>query len=140
VSDDGSILGRFVVREATGLISILEGTIREIVRQEVSSALQAHQATPLPAGRERWLTPPAAARQVGISEKAIRNMIRTGAIVPRLRNVDPNPRQPKYLVNVDDVTLVAQRPAPLPDPAASTEGQLDLEDHARRIRARAGGR
>ncbi len=128
------------MREATGLISILEGTIREIVRQEVSTALQAHQAIPLPAGRERWLTPPAAARQVGISEKAIRNMIRTGAIVPRLRNVEPNPRQPKFLVNVDDVTLVAQRPVPSQDPAVAGEEQLDLEGHARRIRAKAGRR
>jgi hypothetical protein len=128
------------VQEATGLISILEGTIREIVRQEVSTALQAHQGTPLRPGRERWLTPPAAARQVGISEKAIRNMIRTGAIVPRLRNVDPNPRQPKYLVNVDDVTLVAQRPLPPAEPAAHAAEQLDLEDHARRIRAKAGRR
>lgn len=128
------------MREATGLISILEGTIREIVRQEVSTALQAHQATPLPAGRERWLTPPAAARHVGISEKAIRNMIRTGAIVPRLRNVNPHPRQPKYLVNVDDVTLVAQRPAPPPEPGVAAVEQLDLEDHARRIRAKAGRR
>jgi hypothetical protein len=67
-------------------------------------------------------------------------MIRTGAIVPRLRNVDPNPRQPKYLVNVDDVTLVAQRPAAPPDPTVTADGQLDLEDHARRIRAKAGGR
>ena len=50
------------MQEATGLISILEGTIREIVRQEVSTALQAHQGTPLrPAASvgSRPLPPPA---------------------------------------------------------------------------------
>ena len=126
------------LRDGSGLATILEGTIREIVRQEVKAAMAEEvrpRAGDLPPGR--WLTPPAAARELGIPEKAVRAMIKAGVITPRLRNIDPNPRQPKYLVNVDAVAAEAERSSRLMDydPVPET-----LAERAARIRAKADGR
>ena len=124
--------------DGNGLATILEGTIREIVRQEVKAALaEGIQARAGELPRGRWLTPPAAAREVGIPEKAVRAMIKVGVITPRLRNIDPNPRQPKYLVNVDAVAAEAERSSRLMDydPASET-----IAERAARIRAKADGR
>ena len=126
------------LRDGSGLATILEGTIREIVRQEVKAAMAEEvrpRAGDLPPGR--WLTPPAVARELGIPEKAVRAMIKAGVITPRLRNIDPNPRQPKYLVNVDAVAAEAERSSRLMDydPVPET-----LAERAARIRAKADGR
>lgn len=74
------------------------------------------------------MTPPRVARELGISEKAVRNMIREGLITRRLRNVSQTPAQPKYLVNVEEVAAVAARGC-----AASRMPQVSIEEEARRI-------
>jgi hypothetical protein len=122
--------------DASGLLAVLEVALREVVRQEVQTAMQL-----VAAGggttTSRWMTPPKAAREVGISEKAVRAMIKSGAIQPRLRNVDQNPLQPKFLVNVDEVTAAAQHVSravhSLPQPES-------LADRAARIRVKGEGR
>lgn len=117
------------VHEPNGLISILEGTIRELVRQEVSAALAALEAREKPtAPGGRWMTPPRVARELGISERAVRNMIKEGVVKRRLRNVSQTPTQPKYLVNIDEVAAVAAR-----DDAGSHAPPVSIEEEARRI-------
>ena len=118
------------MNEQEGLATILVGTIREIVRQELRD-FQAQATTggvPVTA-ESRWLTPPQAARQTGISAKTIRGLIKEGAIKPRSRNAHTNPKQKKYLVNIDEVTAVAARQLPTAGGAAA------IEDRARQILA-----
>jgi len=81
----------------------------------------------------RWVSPPTAARELGISSKTIRNLIMIGTIVPRLRNVVPNPKQRKYLVNIDEVAAATRLAAnDVVEPAS-------LAERAARIRAKGGG-
>lgn len=122
--------------DARGLLAVLEVAIREVVRKEVQTAMQAVAAGGGTTA-SRWMTPPKAAREVGISEKAIRAMIKNGAIQPRLRNVDQNPLQPKYLVNVDEVAAVAQHVSRAVHSLAEPES---LADRAARIRVKSEGR
>jgi hypothetical protein len=106
------------VQEPTGLANIVEMAIRQIVREEVRAAMQdAPGAASSTTASSRWVTPPVAARELGISDRLVRSLIRQGRIEPRLRNVDRNPRQQKFLVNVDevaDVTRHASAPGNLP--------------------------
>ena len=119
------------MNDSNGLTTILEGTLRELrelVRQEVKTALA--EVTPsggVLAPGTRWLTPPRAARALGISEKAVRNMIKEGVIQRRLRNISQTPTQPKYLVNIEEVAAVASR-----EHAAKAPG-VSIEEEARRI-------
>jgi hypothetical protein len=120
--------------DTKGLLAVLEVAIREIVRQEIQTAMQA----PTPDDRpSRWMTPPKAAREVGISEKAVRGMIKSRAIQPRLRNVDQSPLQPKYLVNVDQVAAAARHVSQAVHSLAEPES---LADRAARIRVKGEGR
>jgi len=114
--------------DGKGLGAILEGVVREIVRQEVKAAL----AELAPSGGQvaaepSWVTPPQAAQMTGVPAKAIRNMIKEGAIKPRLRNIARNPAQPKYLVNVKEVEAVAARWN------ATDNGRINIEERARRF-------
>jgi hypothetical protein len=127
------------MRDTNGLVTILEGTIREIVRQEVTTAFDAHRSGALPGKRSRWMTPPAASRELGISEKAIRRMIKAGIVATRLRDVEPNPRQPKYLVSVDDVAAAAERQVSSRAPGSGTV-EKGLAERALQIRTGGGGR
>ena len=116
------------MHDSNGLTTILEGTIRELVRQEVKTALaEAAPSSGPTAPRARWLTPPRAARELGISEKAVRNMIKEGVIQRRLRNISQTPTQPKYLVNIDEVAAVASRVHTANAP------EISIEEEARRI-------
>jgi hypothetical protein len=121
-----------------GLATILEGTIREIVRQELKAVMadgrQPRADEPL---RGRWLTPPAAARQVGIPEKAVRAMIKERLIPHRLRNINPNPRQPKYIVDVDAVAAEAARVSRV---VHNDQMPESVTARAARIRAKTEGR
>ena len=83
--------------------------------------------------RGRWLTPPAAAREIGIPEKAVRTMIKQGVIRPRLRNISPHPRQPKFLVDVAAVAAEAERVSRLVHKVTDSES---LAERAARIRAK----
>jgi hypothetical protein len=65
---------------------------------------------PLPEAAAVWVTPPEAARRTGVPVKTIRGYIADGRIEVRLRNVAANPKAPKYLVNINEVTRVATVP------------------------------
>lgn len=119
---------------ATGLVAVLETAIRELVRQEVQVAVQALLKGGTPAMADsRWTTPPKAARASGVPVKSIRRMARDGRITPRFRNTDSNPRQPKYLVNLDEVEEAAGR---VSRPAHSVSAPETIADRAARIRAK----
>ncbi len=111
---------------------IIEHALRELVRQEVKSALEATAREVGPGGPEgRWRTPPKAARELGIPVKTIRRMVREKRIGARQRNAALDPRQPKYLVNLDEVAAAAEhvgRPG-------HTRDQESLAEKAARIRA-----
>ena len=128
-----------------GLDSAIGELLREIVREEVKSAMATvARNRDEPPERGRWMTPPRAARELGISEKAVRSMIRTGLVVPRLRNIAANPKQPKYLVNVDEVALASERFTPSGSASASEVSDggptMNLQERAARIRAKSAGR
>jgi hypothetical protein len=57
-----------------------------------------------------WVTPPEASRRTGVPVKTIRGYIADRRVEVRLRNVAANPKAPKYLVNVEEVTRVATVP------------------------------
>jgi hypothetical protein len=70
--------------------------------------------------------------------KTIRELVKAGHITPRLRNRSALPKQPKYLVNVDEVAAAVERFARgiLAPIAAGNAGRtIDLEERAARIRA-----
>jgi hypothetical protein len=142
VTDNGldyqALPGRRGGRDVSGLATVLEGAIREIVRQEVKAAMpDACQAGAAELPRGRWLTPPAAAREIGIPERAVRAMIKAGIITPRLRNVNPNPRQPKFLVDIASVAAEAERVSRVTHKDSMPES---LAGRAARVRAKANGR
>ena len=83
------------------------------------------------------MTPPAAAREVGISEKAVRAMIKDGLVASRLRNVSQNPRQPKYLVDVVAVSAEAGRVSRVVHNDQMLES---ITERAERIRSKGEGR
>lgn len=57
-----------------------------------------------------WVTPPEASRRTGVPVKTIRGYIADRRVEVRLRNFAANPKAPKYLVNVEEVTRVATVP------------------------------
>lgn len=65
---------------------------------------------PLPEAVTVWVTPPEASRRTGIPVKTIRAWIRERRIEARLKNLATDPKGPKYLVNIDEVTRVATVP------------------------------
>jgi non-canonical (house-cleaning) NTP pyrophosphatase len=87
------------------------------------------------------MTPPAAWKATGVPVKAIRELIRRGLITARLKNVSRDPKQRKYLVNADEVKAMAEKRAhdAISEAVSDVEGILNLEERARRIRARAEG-
>jgi integrase len=73
------------------------------------------------------MTPPAAARLTRIPVKTIRAWARTGRIPKRIKNRSADPKQQKYLVNVDDVLAVAEQVADVP---SETSDKLELQQRA----------
>lgn len=121
---------------------VLGPALAEAVRELVRAELQRVTAPPAPA-RSPWMTPPSAARSLGVSVKAVRELIRDRRVVPRLRNASADPKQKKYLVHVDQVAAALEdHPARAAAVAPLTPGAppIDLEARAARIRARAAGR
>ena len=110
--------------------------VRQVVRDELHVA-QPGAATPVVDGA-RSVTPPAAARRTGVPVKTVRELVRAGHITPRLRNRSAAPKQPKYLVNVDEVAAAGERLARgilAPTGAEPAGRTVDLEERAARIRA-----
>ena len=103
--------------------SALVHALRQIVRGELEVRL-----TPMPSVQaSRWMTPPAACRLTGVPVKTIRTWVRDGRIPKRLKNRSADPKQQKYLVNVDDVVAVAEQVARAP---AETSDKLELQQRA----------
>jgi hypothetical protein len=73
------------------------------------------------------VTPPVASRLTRIPVKTIRAWARTGRIPKRIKNRAVDPKQQKYLVNVDDVVTVAEQVAGAP---AQTSDKLELQKRA----------
>jgi hypothetical protein len=82
------------------------------------------------------MTPPAAARLTRVPLKTIRFWARTGRIPRRIRNSAADPKQRKYLVNVDDVIAVAEQVAGRP-PETSDRAELQrrAQDRAAQVLA-----
>jgi len=103
--------------------SALVEIVRRLLRDELDARLEATRAAP----SSRWMTPPAAARASGVPVKSIRAWVRSGRIPKRLRNMSADPKQQKYLVNLDDVVAVAER----------TGAAHEDRDNVDRVRVRA---
>lgn len=103
--------------------SALVHALRQIVRGELEQRL-----TPAVSVQpSRWMTPPAASRLTRVPVKTIRAWARDGRIPKRLKNRSADPKQQKYLVNVDDVVAVAEQVASAP---AETSDKLELQQRA----------
>jgi hypothetical protein len=103
--------------------SALVHALRQIVRGELDERL-----TPAVSVQpSRWITPPAASRLTRIPVRTIRTWLRDGRIPKRLKNRSADPKQQKYLVNVDDVVAVAEQVASAP---AETSDKLELQQRA----------
>ena len=119
-------LARMLQPGTVGPESAIGSALVQLVRQVLAGEIEA-RTTPRPE-RSPWMTPPAAARLTGVPVKTIRAWARAGRVPRRLKNRSADPKQQKYLVNVDDVVAVAERidGAPL-----ETSDRVELQDRAR---------
>jgi helix-turn-helix protein len=109
--------------------SALVHALRQIVRGELEVRL-----TPAVSVQpSRWMTPPAAARLTRVPVKTIRAWARDGRIPKRLKNRSADPKQQKYLVNVDDVVAAAERVSAAADAARGES--VNVQERAREILA-----
>jgi hypothetical protein len=88
---------------------VLGSTLVEIVRRVLKDELSAHLAAVHAPPPTPWMTPPSASRTSGVPVKTIRAWVRTGRISKRLKNRSADPKQLKYLVNVNEVVAIAER-------------------------------
>ncbi|SRR6266498_1068247 len=108
--------------------SVLIQAVLQIVRGELDVRL-----TPAVSVQpSRWMTPPAASRLTRVPVKTIRAWARDGRIPKRLKNRSADPKQQKYLVNVDDVVAAAEASAAV---HASVGEPLNVQERAREILA-----
>ncbi len=130
--------------EAETLGAVIEAMVDRLVAAKLETALAARGATAqvVEGQAARWMTPPRAAKATGVPVKTIRELISAGRLQPRLKNRSASPKQPKYLVNVDDVASAAELPRAraAQAPAAGEGSAIDLAERARRIRAKVAGR
>ncbi len=101
--------------------SALVEVVRRLLQDELQARLDAARAPP----RSPWMTPPAAARASGVPVKSVRAWVRSGRIAKRLKNTSADPKQQKYLVNIDDVVAVAEQAG------ARAEEGIDMKERAR---------
>lgn len=107
--------------------------LRPLIRAEIDAAAQERPAA---APTTKWLTPPAAARELGLPVRTVRALVRARRVTPRVRNSSSSPKQRKFLVNVDEVAAVVSvwnGGAARPESAPS----LDLAARAERLRMKA---
>ncbi len=117
----------------------LQGLVARLVAEGLRTASAIPPAPPARDRRApaaRWKTPPNAARVTGVPLKTIRSFIKAHRIEARLRNSAANPKQRKYLVNVDEVARVATIPTRPSYPATrmdavNSESKAKLEEWAR---------
>jgi hypothetical protein len=109
--------------------SALVHALRQIVRGELEERF-----TPAVSVQpSRWMTPPAASRLTRVPVKTIRAWARHGRIPKRLKNRSADPKQQKYLVNVDDVIAAAEQVSAAVDATAGEP--LNVQERARQILA-----
>jgi hypothetical protein len=122
---------RFQPCAASQAESVLGPALLDAVLQVVRGELNARLTPANAPQRSPWMTPPAASRLTLVPVKTIRAWVRGGRITKRLRNVSGDPKQLKYLINVDDVVAAAQ--ATPSGPAAGTS--TDIRERAQQILA-----
>ncbi len=101
--------GRVTVGERRSPERVLGPALVQAVLRIVRTELEARLTPAAPAPTSRWLTPPVASRLTRVPVKTIRAWARDGRIPKRLKNRSAEPKQQKYLVNVDDVVAAAER-------------------------------
>ncbi len=89
--------------------AILRSAIVELVRGVLKDELTAQREAAKAPPRSPWMTPPAAARASGLPVKTIRAWARSGRVTNRVKNRSADPKQQKFLVNIDEVIAVAER-------------------------------
>ena len=87
---------------------VLGPALAEAVLQLIRGELQARSIPANAPHRSPWMTPPSAAKATRVPVKTIRSWVQDGRIRKRLKNRSPDPKQLKYLVNVDDVVAAAE--------------------------------
>jgi hypothetical protein len=95
----------FGLSPEAALSSALVDVVRRVLQDELTAHLEAVRSPP----RSPWMTPPAAARASGVPVKSIRAWARTGRISRRLKNRSADPKQKKYLVNLNEVATTAEQ-------------------------------
>jgi hypothetical protein len=103
------------------------------VLQLVRGELDVRLAPTVSVQPSRWMTPPAASRLTRVPVKTIRAWARGGRIPKRLKNLNADPKQQKYLVNVDDVIATAEQVSAAVEAAAGEP--LNVQERARQILA-----
>lgn len=102
--------------------SALAMLVRDVLHREIQARAAADAAP-----RSPWMTPPTAARLTRVPVKTIRAWARMGRIPKRLKNRSADPKQQKYLVNVNDVVAVAEQAAGAP---VETSDKVELQQRA----------
>lgn len=104
--------------------------VRQVVREELQAA--ARPAAPPP---PELLTPREASERLRgrPSEATIREWIHAGRLLKRTNNLDPNPRRPNFLVQLDEVVAAMAQAGAAPEPPPPA----DLEAARARARAKA---
>jgi hypothetical protein len=100
------------------------------LRQIVVGELEERLAPALSVQPSRWMTPPAASRLTHVPVKSIRAWARAGRIPKRLKNRNADPKQQKYLVNVDDVVATAEQASAAVEAAAGEPDANGVEQRA----------
>lgn len=117
----------------------LADAVRDLVREELQRV-----AAPASPPLSPWRTPPAAASYLGVPVKAVRALVVAGRVTARLRNANAEPKQKKYLVNVNEVAVALEvhgaAAVEAPGRPSSPAAPIDLEQRAAQIRARAAAR
>lgn len=122
-------LGRAPMNPELVLGSALVEVVRQVLRDELQARAAASEAP-----RSPWMTPPTAARLTRVPLKTIRAWARANRIPRRVRNRSADPKQQKYLVNVQDVIAVAEQVGSAPvETSDKTELQQRAQERAQRV-------
>jgi hypothetical protein len=113
-------------------VHVLGPALAEAVLHLIRGELQARSMPTNALHRSPWMTPPAAAKVTRVPVKTIRSWVQDSRIRKRLKNRSPDPKQLKYLVNVEDVIAAAEAWTGSEAPTAQAN---DVKEQARQILA-----
>jgi hypothetical protein len=108
--------------------SAIQEAVRQVVREELRAGAIAAPSTPVPT--RQLVTVPTAAKEIGVGEDAIRELLTAGRLRDHRAALNATRRRPTPLVEVDEVRDALGQPAP-----ARSE-PVDFAASAARIRAR----